>query len=102
MSIQEFAKKALKFRNDRKWAKYHNPKDSSMALIAEAAELLEHFKWRRAKEMEKYIKNHKIEIAEELSDVLYWVLVMANDLKIDLDSAFLKKLKKNQIKYPLK
>ena len=93
MDTKELIKKALKLRNDRKWAKYHNPKDSSMALIAEGAELLEHFKWRRAKE---------IEIAEELSDVLYWVLVMANDLKIDLGDAFLKKLKQNEIKYPLK
>lgn len=102
MYIKELAKKALKFRNDRKWAKYHTPKDSSMALVTEAGELLEHFKWHNEEEMVRYIKSHKNEIGEELSDVLFWVLVMASDLKIDLDKAFLEKLKKNAIKYPLK
>lgn len=102
MDIQKLAKKALKFRNDRKWAKYHNPKDSSMALIAEAAELLEHFKWHNEEEMAQYIEQHKKEIGYELSNVLFWVLIIANDLKINLDNAFLKKLKKNEIKYPLR
>ena len=102
MDIRELAKKALKFRNDRKWAKYHTPKDSSMALVTEAAELLEHFKWHNEEEMKEYIVKHKKEIGEELSDVLFWVLVMANDLKIDLNKAFLNKLKRNELKYPLK
>lgn len=102
MDIKYLVKKALKFRNDRKWAKYHNPKDSSMALISEAVELLEHFKWHNEAEMKTYIQKHKKEIGDELSDVLFWILIMANDFKIDLDSAFLNKLKKNEIKYPLK
>lgn len=102
MNIKDLQKDVIDFRNARAWDKIDNPKDSVMALIAEAAELLEHFKWHSGKETEKYVKNHKEEIADELADVLYWVLTMSHDLEIDLGDAFQKKLKKNAKKYPVK
>ena len=52
--------------------------------------------------MEKYLKTNKAEIAEELADVLYWVLLMSHDFKIDILEALEKKIKKNADKYPVK
>jgi NTP pyrophosphatase (non-canonical NTP hydrolase) len=51
--------------------------------------------------MDAYIKDHKQDISEELSDVLYWVLLLANDLEIDISESFEKKMQKNALKYPV-
>ena len=103
MSIFNDLQKLIdKFRDERNWRHYHNPKDCAMALVAEAVEVLEHFKWKTEKETEKYLKKEKKAVAEELVDVLYWVLLMAGDLKIDLISEFKEKMKKNERKYPIK
>ena len=100
--IKALQEKIIKFRDQRDWKKFHNPKDSSIALSLEAAEVLEHFRWQNKEEMEEYIKTHKKEIGDELSDVLFWVLLMSHDLKIDVIKAFNKKMKENKTKYPIK
>jgi NTP pyrophosphatase (non-canonical NTP hydrolase) len=51
--------------------------------------------------MEEYVKTNKNEIGEELADVLYWVLLMSSDLKIDVLDALEKKIEKNEAKYPV-
>ena len=98
---KEFEKKAIAFRDARDWKQFHNPKDVALSLVLEAAEVMEHFQWKNAEEMKEYVQTHKGDIAEELSDVIYWVAVMANDLKIDLPKAFADKMKKNDKKYPV-
>lgn len=100
--IKKITEKIKKFRDERDWKQFHNPKDSAIALLSEATEVLDLFKWRNSKELEMYAKEKKKEIGDELSDVLYWVLLMAHDLKIDLPKAFEKKLKENEKKYPIK
>lgn len=100
--IKKLTNLVVKFRNARDWKQFHNPKDSAIALSLEAAEVMEHFLWRDQKEMEKHIKKDKEEIADELADVLYWAFLMGNDLKIDLTKAFIRKMKKNEQKYPVK
>lgn len=102
MTIKDLQKKIVKFRDARDWKRFHNPKDSSLSLILEAAEVMEHFQWKSIEEMEEYIKKHRGEIGEELSDVLFWVLLMSHDLKIDIVKEFNQKLKKNEKKYPIK
>ncbi len=92
----------IKYRNARDWKQFHNPKDSSIALSLEASEVLQHFLWQSKEEMDEYVKKHKNEIADELSDVLYWTLLMSHDLNIDLLKAFDKKMKENKKKYPVK
>ncbi len=67
----------------------------------EATEVMEHFQWKNKEEMEKYIKTNKSDIGEELADVLYWVLLMSHDLKIDIFDALEKKIQKNKEKYPI-
>lgn len=100
--IKNLTDKIIKFRDKRDWKQFHSPKDVALSLVLEASELMEHFQWLNQTEIEIYIKEHKLEIGEELSDVLYWVLLMSHDLKIDLKKAFENKLLKQTKKYPVK
>jgi NTP pyrophosphatase (non-canonical NTP hydrolase) len=71
-------------------------------LALEAAEVLEHFQWKNPEEIKQYLKKHKQDVAEELADVLYWILLLAHDLDINLVKSFDRKLKKNAANYPVK
>ncbi len=99
--IKELTKKIIQFRDKRNWKQFHNPKDVALSLVLEASEVMEHFQWLTPEEMENYIKEHKKEIGEELSDVLYWVLLISHDLNIDIKKAFEKKLSNQKKKYPV-
>lgn len=99
--IEKLTKKIIDFRDARDWKQFHNPKDCAISLSLEASEVLEHFQWKNKEEIDEYIKTHKEHIGEELSDVLYWVLLMSHDLNIDILDASEKKLKKNEEKYLL-
>ena len=99
--LEKLTQSIVKFRDARDWKQFHNPKDMAISLTLEAAEVLEHFQWQSPKEIEAYLQTNKAEVAEELADVLYWVLLMNHDLGIDIVSTFEKKLKKNEVKYPL-
>lgn len=99
--IKRLTEKIKKFRDERDWKQFHNPKDVALSLVLEAAEVLEHFQWKNQKEIEEYIKTNKENIGEELADVLYWILLMCNDLEINISEALEKKIKKNERKYPI-
>lgn len=99
--IKNLTEKIKKFRDERNWKQFHNPKDCATALVSEAVEVLDHFKWKNEKEIESYIKKNKKAVGDELADVLYWVILMAHDLKIDLIRAFQRKMKQNEKKYPV-
>lgn len=98
--IDDLIDEVVTFRDQRNWKQYQNPKDLVMGMIIEASELAEHFHYWQGEELDKNIHQFKNEIGEELSDVLYWVLLTAHDMDIDLVSAFRKKMKKNALKYP--
>jgi NTP pyrophosphatase (non-canonical NTP hydrolase) len=99
--FKDLTKKIIAFRDARDWKQFHNPKDVALSLVLEAGEVMEHFQWKNPKEIEEYIKTNKNDIGEELSDVLYWVLLMSHDLGIDIKEALVKKLEKNEAKYPV-
>ena len=99
--IKDLMEKIIKFRDERDWKQFHNPKDMALSLVLEAGEVMEHFQWKNKEEIEKYIKTNKEEIGEELADVLYWVLLMSYDLKIDVLDALDKKIRKNEKNYPI-
>lgn len=101
MDIKELQDIVVKFRDDRDWKQFHKPKDSALSLILEAAELLEHFQWKNEKEVREYTKTNKKEISEELADVLFWVLLLSHDLKIDIIKEFKEKMRINSKKYPI-
>ncbi len=99
--INSLIKRILKFRDERDWKQFHNPKDVAISLVLEASEVMEHFQWKSEKEIAEYVSTNKSEIGEELADVLYWVLLMSHDLNIDVLEALDKKITKNESKYPI-
>ncbi|NTW22899.1 nucleotide pyrophosphohydrolase [Candidatus Falkowbacteria bacterium] len=99
--LTRLTEKIIKFRNDREWGQFHNPKDLAISLSLEASEVLEHFQWKNEIEALEYIKKNKEEIGDELGDVLNYILIMANDFGIDLIKAADKKIDKNMVKYPV-
>jgi len=99
--IKSITKRLIAFRDARNWSQFHNPKDCALSLSLEAAEVLEHFQWKNGEELSQYVRDNKDEIGDELIDVLYWVLLMSHDLDIDIESAFERKMVKNEAKYPV-
>lgn len=99
--IEKLQQRVTAFRDARNWKQFHNPKDSALSLVLEATEYLEHFQWKNGAELEKYLVEHKTDLAEELCDVLYWILLCAHDQNIDLLAIFEAKMKRNEAKYPV-
>ncbi|HJZ23090.1 MAG TPA: nucleotide pyrophosphohydrolase [Candidatus Babeliales bacterium] len=100
-TIKALTKRIIGIRDARDWKQFHNPKDVALSLVLEATEVLELFQWKNNHHLEEFILQNKAKIAEELSDVLCWVLLMSHDLSIDLPYAFEEKMKKNEAKYPI-
>ncbi len=88
----------LKFRDDRDWKQFHNPKDLAISISLEAAELLEVFQWSGT-DVECVDKKDKI--AEELADVVNYCVLMADACGLDLDEIVQKKVELNNKKYPV-
>lgn len=99
--VKRLTKEIVDFRNRRKWKQFHNPKDLSLSLVLEATEVMEHFQWKSPVEMDEYVKKNREAISEELADVLYWVLLMSHDLKIDIEKSLDRKIRINNEKYPV-
>ncbi|MFH1694709.1 MAG: nucleotide pyrophosphohydrolase [Patescibacteria group bacterium] len=100
--IKELTEKVKRFRDERDWEQFHNHKDLALSLVLEAAEVLEHFQWKAdLEEIEKYGKDGKEEIADELADVAAYLFELADSLDIDLGEALENKLKKSAEKYPV-
>lgn len=95
---QETIKEILKFRDDRDWKQFHNPKDLAISISLEAAELLEIFQWSA----EDVVCHEKMDrIKEELADVINYCVLMADACGLDLDEIIREKIKKNREKYPV-
>src|SRR5947208_2612207 len=100
-SVSDLVKAAVKFRDDRDWAQFHNPKELAISLAVESAELLQLLQWYKGKDLEKVIRGKRDHLKDELADVFFSVLLLADELKIDLGQAFLEKLGKTAAKYPV-
>jgi len=100
-TLESLVARVIAFRDERDWKQFHNPKDVALSVVLEASELLEHFQWKTPPEVAEHVKSHKAAVANELADLLYWVLLMAHDLDIDLPEALVKKLAENAAKYPV-
>ena len=112
--LKKLPKIVIKFRDDRDWRRFHHPKDLSISIAIEAAELMELFQWKDIqgsigdrgkieKEFKKIIKDKQFlqRIKEELSDILIYSIFLANVLKIDLEEIIEMKIKMNEKKYPI-
>lgn len=103
-TLAEIKARVLAFARERDWEQFHAPKNLSMALAAEAGELMEHFLWdtaesSRIKVIEDPVRRAKIE--EELSDVVIYALEFANMSGIDVAAAIERKMAQNAAKYPV-
>jgi dCTP diphosphatase len=99
--LLELQRRVIAFRDARNWKQFHNPKDVAISLVLEATELLEHFQWKTQAEVEEHLRTHHDDVSDELVDVLYWILLMANDLSVDLPKALEAKMAQNEAKYPV-
>jgi len=98
--IGEILNKIKKFRDDRDWMQFHDPKNMAVSIILEASELLEHFQWKTIEEVEGYTRQNHDEIKDEIADIALYLFELADNLGIDLIDAMKTKLAKNEIKYP--
>ena len=99
MSLQKEAlEMILDFREARDWKQFHDLKNLAIALNLEAAEVLELFLWTKDNSLQL---GKKAQLKDELADVYHWLLLLAHDADIDLDTALIEKIKKNAEKYPV-
>ena len=102
-TLHDLKKLISKFRDDRNWAKFYDPKNLAEAISVEAAELQELFLWQDVKAVVKKIKSdsaHRKQIEEELADVIIFAINFANAVKIDIAKVVKEKIDKNNKKYP--
>lgn len=89
-----------RFAAERDWDQFHSPKNLAAALIVEAAELLEHFQWLKEEDSTALPPEKRAAVAEEIADVLLYLVRIADKLDIDLVDAARKKIDANAVKYP--
>lgn len=99
--IKTITSKIKKFRDERDWMQFHDPKNMAISIIIEASELLEHFQWKTKEEVQQYLISNKNEVEEEIADIAMYLFELADNLGIDLIKAMGKKLEKNSKKYPV-
>ncbi len=99
-TLETLRHRLRKFAFERDWDQFHSPKNLSMALIAEAAELVEHFQWLTEEQSRRLPAAKLAEVEEELADIFIYLIRAADKLDIDLIPAALRKIETNERKYP--
>ena len=102
-TLSQLREWVAQFVEERDWRPFHSPKNLSMGMAIEAAELMEHFQWMSTEESWQVVSqpDRLQPVVEELADVLCYTLALANVLGIDLSRAVREKLQKNSQKYPV-
>ena len=98
--LDQLRDRLRRFVAERDWDQFHSPKNLAMALIAEAAELVEQFQWLTEQESANLTPERKAPVADELADVLVYLVRIADKLDIDLLAAVAAKMERNEAKYP--
>jgi NTP pyrophosphatase (non-canonical NTP hydrolase) len=93
--LNEITEALIKFRNERDWEQFHNPKDLAIAISAEAGELLELFLWKHPEEA------NKEKVKEELADIFAFAFLLANKYGFDVKEIVMDKIITNDAKYPV-
>jgi NTP pyrophosphatase (non-canonical NTP hydrolase) len=99
-SLNDLRARINTFVTERDWAQFHTPKNLAMAMIVEAAELLEQFQWDTPQESKQLSSEKREAVAHELADTFVYLLRIAEVLEIDLIDATNKKIDLNALKYP--
>jgi len=99
--MEDVLTRIRKFRDDRDWMQFHDPKNLAVSIAIEAVELLELFQWKDKEQVDRYVADHKDGISDEIADVAIYLFELADNLGIDLPRAIHAKLDKNAEKYPV-
>jgi len=94
-TLEEVILEIIKFRNDRDWEQFHNSKDLALAISIEVSELNQLFLWKGPKDV------NETKLAEEVADILIYILLLAHKHNLDIPEIIHNKLKTNAIKYPV-
>ena len=100
-TVAELRERVLAFVHERDWEQFHSPKNVSMALAIEAAELMEHFQWLDGQASAELPEDTRAKVREELADVLVYLIRLADRLGVDLEQAAHDKIARNAEKYPV-
>jgi len=100
MQIENLSKRLREFANDRDWDQFHAPKNLSMALMVEAAELAEHFQWMSEQQSLELSDDKLKEVSYELADVFIYCVRLSDKLGVDLPKVVDEKIMINEKKYP--
>jgi len=98
--LAQLARALREFARERDWEQFHSPKNLAMALAAEAGELLEQFQWLSEEQSRQLTAERRQRVAEELADVLIYLLRLADRAGVDLEQAAWSKLQANRARYP--
>ncbi len=98
--VEQLKVRLRQFAEDRDWDQFHSPKNLSMALIVEAAELVEHFQWLTEEQSRSLEQEQLKKVQDELADIQIYLIRIADKLNIDLLDAASKKMDANAVKYP--
>jgi len=100
-SLETLRARLARFARDRDWDQFHSPKNLSMALIAETAELIEHFQWLSQDDSRNLDTDKKQEVAMELADILIFLIRVADKVDVDLIKSAWEKIEINEARYPV-
>lgn len=96
--MSDLKNRIRQFCEEREWSQFHDPKNLAISLQLEASEVLELFQWTKDNQMKP---GKETQMADELADVYYWLIMLANHYNIDLTDALNKKMDENEEKYPI-
>ncbi|GAB6039708.1 nucleotide pyrophosphohydrolase [Endothiovibrio diazotrophicus] len=99
-SLEGLRERLAQFAAERAWEPFHTPKNLSMALIAEAAELVEHFQWLTPEQSAALPADKLEEVAMELADIQIYLIRIADRLGVDLIDSARRKIAINETRYP--
>ena len=100
-SLDELNRRLKTFAQDRNWEQFHSPKNLAMALIAECAELVEHFQWLTEEQSLHLDADKREAVSLEMADILIFLIRCAERLDIDLIEAAYRKITLNEARYPV-
>ena len=100
-TVEDLKKTFQQFVDDRDWAQFHNPKNLSINLGIEAAELQELFVWQKEDSLASFVEEHRTDIEDEVADIAFNLFQFCNQVNIDLSKAIENKLVKINKKYPI-
>jgi NTP pyrophosphatase (non-canonical NTP hydrolase) len=101
LDLLELSARLRRFAQDRDWEQFHSPKNLAMALIAECAELIEHFQWLTEEQSYTLSAGKREAVALEAADILIYLLRFTDRLQLDIGSAVQRKIEINENRYPV-